>query len=337
MWTIVNIGAVMKKNGMSLVEVLIAGALLAGLGLVVARISEQSRKVTKTTETNIEMLSLIQDISYILSDKDSCIATVQGAVGSNLTSIKRVREGATTDVYSINSIYGNGTYRLSRLTTELINGGVNLVVDMSRVSESMGGKGIRKKIPLKAVLSVDGAEITDCFSNSENILEAAVRASCKGNSARYDDIAMECYHDVALVACQPGQAMQQIITENGEIKSECAPVSSPVSAPSVTEAPSLSEICISFGGNWNGAKCDISSEGKGFTNCIHHSHSAGPMPWAGVTCPDKKRAISGSCMCHDCGGNHLIGSKSYGVNAWQCLYSGTVGKIYAEAHCCDYK
>src|SRR5690606_32053700 len=98
--------------GMSMVEVLLASAMAAGLGLVVAKISQQSQRVNRTAESNIEMLSITQDIAYILSDKDSCIETVAGPVGANIDSIKKVKSGAVSEVYRADQtqLYGNKTF-----------------------------------------------------------------------------------------------------------------------------------------------------------------------------------------------------------------------------------
>src|SRR5690606_19769231 len=170
----------MRQKGFSLVEVLMAAGIVGGIGLTVAKLGQDSARVTKTTEANNEINAFIGDVSYILSNKENCNATISGSetIGSQITAIKRVRDGSVFNVYELSpKQYGNNSFSVQSIRSSLIDGGVSLLFDINRTNlTTLGSRQITKRIPLKAV--VDGGQITSCFSDTESMIESAVRASC---------------------------------------------------------------------------------------------------------------------------------------------------------------
>ena len=97
--------SVIRKNqkGSSLVEVILAAGLAGGLALVVAKIAQDSIRIGKTAETNMEINGIVSNISQILSDGESCSTTVgmNREIGAQITHIKRVRNLQPEIVYGL--------------------------------------------------------------------------------------------------------------------------------------------------------------------------------------------------------------------------------------------
>lgn len=216
----------MNQKGFSLVEILMAAGIVGGIALTVAKLSQDSARVTKTTEANNEINNFMSDVSYILSDKASCEATVAGSetIGAQISTIKKVKDSTIFNVYELDpKKYGNNSFSISSIRTSLEDGGVLLLFDIKRANvTTLGSRQITKRLPLKAV--VENGKIKSCFSDTESMIESAVRAACKGNSARFDENLKECHHELQILICESGKVMQQIVAEDGTIKSECVPI-----------------------------------------------------------------------------------------------------------------
>src|SRR5690606_9636116 len=108
----------MNQKGFSLVEILMAAGIVGGIALTVAKLSQDSARVTKTTEANNEINNFMSDVSYILSDKASCEATVAGSetIGAQISTIKKVKDSTIFNVYELDpKKYGNNSFSISSI------------------------------------------------------------------------------------------------------------------------------------------------------------------------------------------------------------------------------
>ena len=64
-----------KQNGFSLIQVMVAGALIAGMGVAVMQLQKQSVSTTKTAEVKSNIEDLRRDFSREISKKPNCTAT----------------------------------------------------------------------------------------------------------------------------------------------------------------------------------------------------------------------------------------------------------------------
>lgn len=105
-----------KQSGFSLMEIMIAAALMGGLALAVAKLMQDQSKAVKTIESRAEYNSVITDIRNTLSLVDSCMATMGGlmASGDVLPDIKYKPDPAQPHVvkYTANELYGNGNVKM---------------------------------------------------------------------------------------------------------------------------------------------------------------------------------------------------------------------------------
>lgn len=64
-----------NQKGVTLVETVVAAAILGGIALVVMRVSEQSNTATIKQEYKSDVVTIINEMNTILSDPKKCIAT----------------------------------------------------------------------------------------------------------------------------------------------------------------------------------------------------------------------------------------------------------------------
>lgn len=212
-----------SQKGYSLVQVLMATGLVGGLALAVAKLGKDSFNATQTINANIEINQTITDISNILSDSNNCNATF--GIGSSTTnSISEIRRsnspGVSVPVYRTNTEYGNGTFRIVNMQTVPSSTGIELRVSIQKNNQQvLGGKDIVRTIPIKA--TIVNNRIENCYSDIDSVIDAAVAAACKGNSAKFDPDTRECTHNLQTLTCEDGKVLRKINNQNDEIVSEC--------------------------------------------------------------------------------------------------------------------
>lgn len=227
----------LKEAGLSLIEVLILSGIVAGISLSVAKLGQESSKFTKTSETNTEINNFVSNVSFLLSNRESCNATlgVNSTIGTPITAIRKVDSSGTKTVYTAgNALYGNNTFSILSMTTAsspVGSGLIDLKINIQRKnSQSLSSKEITKNIPLFVIFDGSG-RIESCYSDVESIISTVAEAACQGNGgARWDSSRRECVHDVDPLACPQGQVLRSIVATDGTTSSECVdlfPANSP--------------------------------------------------------------------------------------------------------------
>lgn len=151
----------LPKNGFSLVEVLVAGAVLAGLALVLAKLGLESAKNSKTADSNMEMSNVVRDISATISVPENCKATAYGPIGHPISAIKKKSTSGFIETYKVNEPYGNNSFVISSMKTIQLPTGVNFSVTFQRTDQkTYGGKEITKNIPIDTLMT--GISIDEC-------------------------------------------------------------------------------------------------------------------------------------------------------------------------------
>jgi len=175
------------QSGFSMVEVLVAAALLAALALGISKLTQDQLKSTKTVETRFEYNAIINDIRQILGNPDSCRATMGNLNARNtptgINDIKRATSTGNVSRYQVNSKYGNGavgivSYKLDVTDTDpaimvsdnpAVRGTTNLVIrlDMGE-NRTYGQRFVDRKININ--VQTTGApdyKIVECTSTGE--------------------------------------------------------------------------------------------------------------------------------------------------------------------------
>ncbi len=71
-----------NSKGFTLVEIMIASGLMAGLALIVMNITSQGTKNAKRISQDVEVVNIVSDIMGVLKDRNSCAATLRGSIVS---------------------------------------------------------------------------------------------------------------------------------------------------------------------------------------------------------------------------------------------------------------
>jgi len=160
----------LKRNGFSLVSVMIAGGLIAGLSVVLISISEQSNKVSAKALFDQDTTQIIGEMTTILSDSTNCKNTLLNQM-ADLTPpgpITKIHDNASTK-YQVGNKFGNSnlkvlSYELSDVgTVGVANNETNLIVQFERkkILTTLGN--VFRKI--KLWVQVDAAKkIINCYS-----------------------------------------------------------------------------------------------------------------------------------------------------------------------------
>ena len=78
--------AVKNNKGFSIVEVLVAAALMGALALAISKLTQDQLKSTRTVETRFEYNAILNGIREILGDRQSCKETFQGRNAETLAA-----------------------------------------------------------------------------------------------------------------------------------------------------------------------------------------------------------------------------------------------------------
>ncbi|WP_408098577.1 tail fiber domain-containing protein [Peredibacter sp. HCB2-198] len=176
-----------KQSGFSLLEIMVAAALLGGLALAGAKLMENQTKSMKTVEVRSEYNAVVADIRSILAIEDSCMATVgpsANATNTVLNDIKQKPAYVTTPVtkYVANSnwklapAYGNGNVRIISLrlgeaslgplnpTSNTKIGTTNLIIRLQTgQNKTVGADVLDRRIPINVETNA-GDVILKCSS-----------------------------------------------------------------------------------------------------------------------------------------------------------------------------
>ena len=182
-----------NNKGFSLVQVMVAAGMMGGIALGVMQLSKQMQTTTVKGETSIEENQLINHISTILLDANSCMETFKGlSFRDPVESIKRVKSnGESIEVYRTGKIYGNRTLQIDRMTLSGKKGEEYLDLKIKRIKAAyQGPKNVKKRIALKLV--IEEGKVKNCFSELSNVTENSIKKSCESIGAVYSDETQKC-------------------------------------------------------------------------------------------------------------------------------------------------
>lgn len=175
------------RGGFSLAEVMVVSGLVAGIALVIMRVSSQQAKLQVRTESDMQISSMVATITQTLLNGDSCLATIgpMASISGTPTVPKIVVHrppAAPKDVY----VSGN-TYNKVKVVTSLKGatttppgfGEVTLVAKFTRSSKenAYGGQTIEKLFPLRVEVNAAN-KVTKCYSLVENAVDTSMQNSC---------------------------------------------------------------------------------------------------------------------------------------------------------------
>lgn len=203
-------------KGFSLVEIMVAVAMVGGLALVVMTLKKDTATSTKRLEIASEIISLHNMIGQILLDETACTNTLRNfGVGGGGASVSIIRNAATpfpggqmyrTYVNPGDPTYGNGTVRITSINAQLVGAkttitseadraraNVRLTITYNRISSLLtGNTTIARELMLSAKV-VNSTDVVDtCYSNEGDAIQEAARIACEAIEGVFDAAAQKC-------------------------------------------------------------------------------------------------------------------------------------------------
>ncbi len=176
-----------NASGISLVEVIIAGTVMIGIGLGVSKMTTNVNKNIKLSEKNLEVVSLLGEMRGVLSAPTACknsFDTLNGKLSSLLDI--RTFQGASAGiknsnneyVFEVDKNYGSSGVKLSSIEindsqddvaiTTNGQGSTNLLITFDRGEKSSGVRFISKKIRLNVNAIGDNISSCNAFASGES-------------------------------------------------------------------------------------------------------------------------------------------------------------------------
>lgn len=150
---------IFSKDGFSLVQIMIAMALLGVISVGIMQVMKTGAKTQTSLETSYELTQTLGFIERMLASPGACEATVKDKfLGNTLTAINDYdSDGETVKaVYSVNQEIGKVKILSIKIDTAINTtsdgGTTNIILDLDRGNsgkrEMFGGKTFTKKIPI---------------------------------------------------------------------------------------------------------------------------------------------------------------------------------------------
>ena len=196
-----------SNKGFTLVEILIAAGLMAGLSLVMMNIFKQQNFTQKKTESSFELSSLQQGINQTLLNEIACVQTFAplGDIRSAAT-LSTIRSGTGTPVYQANSTYN----KLIKITSiDILNvvinpnpvpagtrgtGDLEINVNFERISlilDKLASKNSTWNFKIR--IEVDSTyRVTSCYSALQSAIDTAKKLSCESLGGTYNNLLNRC-------------------------------------------------------------------------------------------------------------------------------------------------
>jgi type II secretory pathway pseudopilin PulG len=147
-------------SGFSMVEIMVAAALLGGLSLGVVKLMENANKASKTIEVKDDIIQMERLITDVLNSPNNCEATLgEKTIGSNIPVIYQVINNQPVPKFSVSTAKSNSIQITSmKIKNVDANGSdgstalASLEVTFKKPNGALGGSDIKKEIVLNANL-----------------------------------------------------------------------------------------------------------------------------------------------------------------------------------------
>ena len=166
------------SRGMTLVEVMIAGAVAVGVGLAVTKMTLNTNKNIKLSERNLEIVTLLGEVRSSLSLPAACKASFNGLNAVDTPFVDQITNASGQPIFETGKQYGSSGVKISSMRidsadpdVEVVENGLgntNLVITFDRRGKIPGAKLIEKKIRL-SINTINTNDIDTCNTHSAGI------------------------------------------------------------------------------------------------------------------------------------------------------------------------
>jgi len=218
-----------NQNGMSMVSVMMAAAMMGGLALVMTQLGTNSSKIQRKAIESQDMNAFVNNLEKNMLNKDSCANTFASVTG--LTS-----NGLVDDIDAgIVNFNGDPIYQVTTATNpsplktweieriyavridplvdpKIKDHNLQLKVKLKKknIGKSFGAQEITKTIQIDAIYDVTGG-VVKCYSQMDNAVTTAVKEACDTTGPNAEIISGQCLNgricnveQLALASTLPG-------------------------------------------------------------------------------------------------------------------------------------
>jgi prepilin-type N-terminal cleavage/methylation domain-containing protein len=227
-----------RQAGFSLLEVIIAGAILSILVVGLLQFSTLQNKIQATNEAGFETLDLVHDIRSALSEPEACKQTLAGTPlsGATLTTLKRASYNIATsawvitDVAKVDQPIGN-TLKIAQIqftSPASFDGTGSLELTIRRLKSGvMGGASVVRSIPLSIKQDpADPTKVGECYSPGQGSTSpSSICASLGGTfnfTTNHCDALASALIDDSETICYSG-SKAKLVSVDGKLKIQCSP------------------------------------------------------------------------------------------------------------------
>lgn len=196
------LGNFINSNGSSMVQVMVAGAVMLGAGVYVTKTLKSQESLSKTTVLRMAASKEVQEISEVLTDWEVCKTTFSqsGQLTNNKTFDRILTKGS-------NVIYQTGIGSQSGKITEMLltnfTPGTGLRLNQSTLRVTMefnerrgGGQdsfgGTRKSYKIPVYLITLDNVVQTCMSDSGEVINDAFREVCRQFEGTFNETSGAC-------------------------------------------------------------------------------------------------------------------------------------------------
>lgn len=201
----------LNQRGITLIHVLILGALVATAATYLIKANTESKKAFRTTFAKEEVGDVLKHITALLIDPARCSDIFQGYKVDNYSTFTKMENSDGVVYYEVDpqKVYGvnKGLLIKNMMLRNRLNdpnANVTFFIEIAFKDEIYGHQTLLRGIPLNAAIS--GGRLFHCQYNIAEVAEIYLEKFCRGSGAVY--VNGRCYIDsVQTNNCPDGKVM----------------------------------------------------------------------------------------------------------------------------------
>lgn len=179
-----------NQKGLSLLEMVVAGGMLAGISMVGVKVIDNQAKFQKQVEGRSELMSIKSHIDMILLNGNACVNTLGGA-GAPIAdgmAVAAIRDRNNSITFEKDQTYSNNTVGvkdilLTDLTLSTLPDGTKYGTAAIAIDFYLSNKSVASKMTLRKKffisIGLDSLNnLVKCYSSTENAVNQAKQEVC---------------------------------------------------------------------------------------------------------------------------------------------------------------
>lgn len=195
----------LNSKGMGLTEVLMAMGLLGLASVAFMKLQENMTRGQITSEAKMGELEIKRIVSNALLDRTACLQTFQNKnIGQSVTAILN---SVGAPLYEVGKKYEGQNIEIQEIRTEDKNmpgpngtRSVDLIIATGKAKSQAYSNDKLLRIPLYVMATGPTAQITDCFTDGDQLVERAMKESCLSIDGVWDEVSKKCRFETLRVS-----------------------------------------------------------------------------------------------------------------------------------------